>query len=109
MIRKEVWSLYRTSSGVRLCWELEEPKGPEGRARDAGLLPGRRMALIRLFRGRPHLERLWQVTSRGGPGEPGSLGGEWLASPDLSGGEQRLAFVGRGPSVLVHTVTRSAT
>ena len=30
MIRKEAWSFYRKSSGVRLCWELEEPKGPKG-------------------------------------------------------------------------------
>ena len=30
MIRKEAWSFYRTISGVRLCWKLEEPKGPEG-------------------------------------------------------------------------------
>ena len=29
VIRKEAWPLYRTSSGVRLCWELEEPKGPK--------------------------------------------------------------------------------
>jgi len=28
VIRKEAWSFYRTSSGVRLYWELEEPKGP---------------------------------------------------------------------------------
>ena len=28
--RKEAWSFYRTISGVRLCWELEEPKGPKG-------------------------------------------------------------------------------
>ena len=27
----EAWPFYRTSSGVRLCWELEEPKGPKGR------------------------------------------------------------------------------
>jgi len=26
----EAWPFYRTSSGVRLCWELEEPKGPKG-------------------------------------------------------------------------------
>jgi hypothetical protein len=32
VIRKEAWSFYRTISGVRLCWELEEPKGPKGRA-----------------------------------------------------------------------------
>ena len=32
MIRKEAWTFYRTSSGVRLCWELEEPKGPKGHA-----------------------------------------------------------------------------
>ena len=29
VIRKEAWSFYRTSSGLRLCWELEEPKGPK--------------------------------------------------------------------------------
>ena len=29
MIRKEAWSFYRTISGVRLCWELKEPKGPK--------------------------------------------------------------------------------
>ena len=28
---KEAWSFYRTISGVRLCWELEEPQGPKGR------------------------------------------------------------------------------
>ena len=30
VIQKEAWSFYKTSSGVRLCWELEEPKGPNG-------------------------------------------------------------------------------
>ena len=30
VIRKEAWPLYRTISCVRLCWELEEPKGPKG-------------------------------------------------------------------------------
>ena len=29
MIGKEAWSFYRTISGVRLCWELEEPNGPK--------------------------------------------------------------------------------
>jgi hypothetical protein len=29
VIRKEAWSFYRTISGVRLCLELEEPKGPK--------------------------------------------------------------------------------
>ena len=33
VIRKEAWPFYRTSSGVRLCWELEEPKGPNGMER----------------------------------------------------------------------------
>ena len=28
VIRKEAWPFYRTISGVRLCWELEEPAGP---------------------------------------------------------------------------------
>jgi len=42
--RKEAWSFYRTISGVRLWWELEEPKGPKcacgARARESGdLLP----------------------------------------------------------------------
>ena len=36
MIRKEAWPFYRTSSGVRLCWELEEPKGPKGPASTLG-------------------------------------------------------------------------
>jgi len=30
VIRKEAWSFYRKISGVSLCWELEEPKGPKG-------------------------------------------------------------------------------
>ena len=30
VIRKEAWPVYRTSSGVRLCWELEQPEGPTG-------------------------------------------------------------------------------
>ena len=29
VIRKEAWPFCRTSSGVRLCWEIEEPKGPK--------------------------------------------------------------------------------
>ena len=30
VIPKEAWPFYRASSGVRLCWELEEAKGPKG-------------------------------------------------------------------------------
>jgi len=30
VIRKEAWPFYRTISGVRLCWEIEERKGPKG-------------------------------------------------------------------------------
>ena len=30
MIRKEAWPFYRTISGVRLYWVLEEPNGPKG-------------------------------------------------------------------------------
>jgi len=30
VIRKEAWPFYRTIPGVRLCWKLEEPKGPKG-------------------------------------------------------------------------------
>ena len=29
VIRKEAWPFYRTISGVRLCWELDEPEAPE--------------------------------------------------------------------------------
>jgi len=29
VIRKEAWPFYRTISGVRVCWELEEPKSPK--------------------------------------------------------------------------------
>ena len=29
VIRKGSWSFYRTISNVRLCWELEEPRGPK--------------------------------------------------------------------------------
>ena len=35
VIRKKAWPFYRTISGVRLCWELEEAKGPKG-CRGAG-------------------------------------------------------------------------
>ena len=30
VIRKEAWLFCRSSSGVRLCWELEEPSGEKG-------------------------------------------------------------------------------
>jgi len=47
VIRKEACPFYRLFSGVRLCWELEDPKGPkleQGRdarelAESAGLPP----------------------------------------------------------------------
>jgi len=29
VIRKEAWPFLKTISGVRLCWELEEPEGPK--------------------------------------------------------------------------------
>ena len=32
VIRKDAWHFYRKISGVRLCRELEEPKGPKGRS-----------------------------------------------------------------------------
>ena len=34
LIRKEAWPFYRTILGVRLRWELEEPKGPKGLSGD---------------------------------------------------------------------------
>ena len=40
--RKEAWPFYRTISGVHLCWELGEPKGPKGsRALDGQEVGGR--------------------------------------------------------------------
>jgi hypothetical protein len=33
VIRKEAWPFYRTISGVRLCWELGESKGPKWKQR----------------------------------------------------------------------------
>ena len=33
VIRNEAWSFYRTISGVRLHWVVEEPTGPKGTAR----------------------------------------------------------------------------
>ena len=30
VIRRQAWLFCRASSGVCLCWELEEPKGPKG-------------------------------------------------------------------------------
>ena len=32
---EEAWSFYKTISCVRLCWELEEPKGPKGQSSKA--------------------------------------------------------------------------
>ena len=39
VIRKEAWLFCRTSSGFRQCWELEEPKGPQGRHKPQALNP----------------------------------------------------------------------
>ena len=36
VIRNEAWPFYRTSSDVRLCWELEERKGPNAVGTVAG-------------------------------------------------------------------------
>ena len=41
MIRKEAWPFYRTISGVRLYWVLEEPKGPKGRKGEVFAFVGR--------------------------------------------------------------------
>ena len=38
VIRKEAWPFYRSVPGVRLCWELEEPRGPKGPKRNATTL-----------------------------------------------------------------------
>ena len=35
VVRNEAWSFYGTIFGVRLCWELEGPKGPKGSGRRA--------------------------------------------------------------------------
>ena len=51
VIRKEAWSFYRSISGVRLCWELEEP-GTRG-----GLEAGSSV------RPEAHLERDWYLVA----------------------------------------------
>ena len=38
LIRKEAWPLYRTISGVRLCWELKEPTDEESLGPKCGVL-----------------------------------------------------------------------
>ena len=42
VIRKEAWSFDRAISGVRLCWELEEPEGPKALANPCRLALRRR-------------------------------------------------------------------
>ena len=37
VIQKEAWPFYRTISGVRLSWKLEEPKGPKTESKNAFL------------------------------------------------------------------------
>ena len=49
VIRKEAWPFHRTSSGVRLSWELEEPKGTKI---DVAVTITRRAAVAR-HSGRP--------------------------------------------------------
>ena len=46
VIRNEAWSFYRTISGVRLCEELEEPKGPKGPTLPTGGLLGARFRIL---------------------------------------------------------------
>ena len=46
VIRKGAWSFFKSISGVRLCWELEEPKGPKGRLGGVHAAPGRVSALL---------------------------------------------------------------
>ena len=51
VIRKEAWSFIRTSFGVRLCWELEEPEGPKNRglSRELNATRKRRATLVEPF------------------------------------------------------------
>ena len=42
----EAWPLYRTISGVRLCWELEEPKGPKRPGQCSDLRKGKVLAYV---------------------------------------------------------------
>ena len=37
----------RTNSGVRLCWELEDPEGPKGRGPTLWLVRGRATGVLR--------------------------------------------------------------
>ena len=53
--QKVAWLFYRNSSSVRLCWELEEPKGPKGPSQSAHPEQGRICGQPRYVRGRRHL------------------------------------------------------
>ena len=73
VIRKEAWSLYRTISGVRLCWELEESKGPKGSRNHclccSRLVAARAVAWFELFASssgyaRSHPLQRWRSSER---------------------------------------------
>ena len=61
VIRKEAWSFYRTISGVRLCWELEEPEGPKG----GSAAEHQRIAISEEEKDDQAKFRLWKMQQRG--------------------------------------------
>jgi len=44
VVRKEAWPWCRTILGVRLCWELGEPKGPKGNTKTTASHPQRQLS-----------------------------------------------------------------
>ena len=52
VIQKQAWPFYRTISGARLCWELEESKGPKRLKLGApAFSSGAGLALLGRYRG----------------------------------------------------------
>jgi len=100
VIRKEAWSFYRTISGVRLCWELEEPKGPKGTDRPAsGLKDPPRDGQARPGTDRPGQARLGTdrpASGRTGPPRDGHarLGADRPASGQTGPPRDRQARLG---------------
>ena len=103
MIRTEAWSFYRTISGVRLCWELEELKGPKGckvTLRKVTLLKSRNRRLYSLLGVLAGLALCKSLpATRPSPATFGDLSpdlGDQSLSPDC--GDVEMAVVGNTPA-----------
>ena len=92
VIRKEAWPFYRTISGVRLCWELEEPKGPEGRSADRRRCAAERQGAAVVGREvRPECGREKAARGRGYRGQVVPAG-EVVEALEINGSGEALAL-----------------